>query len=103
MNVARSLDDLQIFSTCPQSKDVDHAAYAKRVVEIARWSEEFGCRGILVYTDNGLIDPWLVSLTILQNTRTIAPLVAVQPVYMHPYVAAKMVPRTRSSTAVGSS
>ena len=46
---------------------------------------------MLVYTDNGLADPWLISQLVLENTKTLAPLVAVQPIYMHPYTAAKMV------------
>jgi alkanesulfonate monooxygenase len=46
---------------------------------------------VLVYTDNGLVDPWLVAQLILQSTSTLSPLVAVQPVYMHPFTAAKMV------------
>jgi alkanesulfonate monooxygenase len=58
---------------------------------VARWSEQYGCVGILVYTDNSLVDPWLVSQVILENTERLCPLVAVQPIYMHPYAAAKMV------------
>ena len=45
----------------------------------------------LVYTDNSLVDPWLVAQIIIQNTRRLSPLVAVQPAYMHPYAVAKMV------------
>jgi alkanesulfonate monooxygenase SsuD/methylene tetrahydromethanopterin reductase-like flavin-dependent oxidoreductase (luciferase family) len=44
-----------------------------------------------VYTDNSIVDPWLVSNIILQNTKKLCPLVAIQPVYMHPYSVAKMV------------
>jgi len=29
------------------------------VAEVARWSEEAGCHGILVYTDNRIVDPYL--------------------------------------------
>lgn len=82
---------IQLFSTSPQSKDLSREAYLTEVIKIAQWSEDAGCVGILVYTDNGLVDPWLVAQVILENTRFIAPLVAVQPVYMHPYTAAKMV------------
>jgi alkanesulfonate monooxygenase len=82
---------VEVFSTCPQSKDVDRAEYLERVAEVARWSDEAGYRGILVYTDNGIADPWLVSQIILQNTEQLCPLVAIQPIYMHPYTAAKMV------------
>lgn len=82
---------IEVFSTCPQSKDVDRDEYLSRVADIARWSERAGYRGILVYTDNGIVDPWLVSQIILENTETLAPLVAIQPIYMHPYSVAKMI------------
>jgi alkanesulfonate monooxygenase len=82
---------VEVFSTCPQSKDVDQAEYLRRVADVARWSDEAGYRGILVYTDNSIVDPWLVSQIILQSTEQLCPLVAVQPIYMHPYSAAKMV------------
>lgn len=82
---------VQIFSTCPQSKDVPAADYLGNVAEVARWSEEAGCEGILVYTDNGIVDPWLVSQVVIESTERLCPLVAVQPVYLHPYAVAKMV------------
>lgn len=82
---------ISLFSTCPQSKHESAQEYLNRVASVAQWSERYGCRGILVYTDNGLVDPWLVSQHILQNTEAICPLVAIQPIYMHPYTAAKMV------------
>ena len=82
---------LEIFSTCPQSSQVSREAYFKNVVDVARWSEKYGCKGILVYTDNSIVDPWLVSQVIIENTETLCPLVAIQPIYMHPYAAAKMV------------
>jgi alkanesulfonate monooxygenase len=58
---------------------------------VAQWSEAAGCKGILVYTDNSAVDPWLVAQIILESTEVLCPLVAVQPVYMHPYSVAKMV------------
>jgi alkanesulfonate monooxygenase len=82
---------LRVFSTSPQSSAVDRADYIARVIEVARWSEAAGCEGILVYTDNSLVDPWLVAQVIIQNTARLSPLVAVQPAYMHPYAVAKMV------------
>jgi alkanesulfonate monooxygenase len=64
--------------------------YAAKVADAARWSESAGCEGILVYTDNGIVDAWLVAQLIVQATTELAPLVAVQPLYLHPYGAAKM-------------
>jgi alkanesulfonate monooxygenase len=83
--------EVAIFSTCPQSQGFDSSEYLQRVADVSRWSDEAGYRGILVYTDNSLVDPWLVSQVILQNTVSLCPLVAIQPIYMHPYSAAKMV------------
>lgn len=83
--------DLVIFSTCPQSRGTPREDYGRRVAEVARWSEAAGYEGVLVYTDNGLVDPWLVSQLIIESTERLAPLVAVQSAYMHPYTAAKMV------------
>ncbi len=82
---------ITLYSTCPQSKDVSQPDYARRVTEVARWSEEAGCHGMLVYTDNGIADPWPVAQHVIATTQTLRPLIAVQPVYMHPYTAAKMI------------
>lgn len=86
-----ALLSVKVFSTCPQSRDVERSLYPGRVADVARWSEAAGCEGILVYTDNGILDPWLVSQLIIQATERLCPLVAVQSVYMHPYSVAKMV------------
>lgn len=82
---------VRIYATCPQSKDVDAAAYKNQVADVSRWSEEAGCHGILVYTDNGIADPWLVAQQVIEATTRLRPLVAVQAVYMSPYSVAKMV------------
>ena len=80
-----------VFATCPQSRQGLTPDYIGHVVDVARWSEEAGCEGILIYTDNGIVNPWLVAQIVLQNTARLAPLVALQAVYMHPFTAANMV------------
>src|SRR3954454_13963396 len=90
-NSPSSLGSLNVYATSPQSLDSDQTSYLRKVIEVARWSENAGCTGTLVYTDNSIVDPWLVAQTILSNTERLTPLVAVQPVYMHPYSVAKMV------------
>lgn len=87
---AGTLPRIQVFSTCPWSATTPEN-YRHRVAQVARWSEDAGCTGILVYTDNSAVDPWLVSQIIVQSTEALCPLVAVQPVYLHPYSVAKMV------------
>jgi alkanesulfonate monooxygenase len=85
------MNDVRLFSTCPQSSDYPQEVYLDRLIQVARWSDEVGCAGILVYTDNRLVDSWLVAQLIIQHTKRLCPLVAVQPAYMHPYAAAKKV------------
>jgi alkanesulfonate monooxygenase len=82
---------VELFATCPQSKDVDASEYRRRVGEVAQWTDKAGYRGILIYTDNGLVDPWLVAQLVIESSEQLCPLVAVQPAYMHPYTAAKLV------------
>jgi alkanesulfonate monooxygenase len=80
---------LEVFSTCPPFAGGDPETYRRQVVDVARWSEEHGCKGILVYSDNSQLDAWLLAQIIIQHTSALCPLVAVQPIYMHPYTVAK--------------
>ncbi|SRR5579875_1172828 len=82
---------VELFSTAPQSADHTPQSFSRRLTEVARWSEEAGCAGILIYSDNSLVDPWLAAQLVIEQTEKLSPLVAVQPVYMHPFAAAKMV------------
>jgi alkanesulfonate monooxygenase len=82
---------IKLFSTAPQSADYENVQYCKRLREIAGWSEDAGCTGILIYSDNSLIDPWLAAHAVIGCTSRLSPLVAIQPVYLHPFAAAKMV------------
>jgi alkanesulfonate monooxygenase len=82
---------LKVFSTCPPSALAHPRTCLGQLREIARWSEDAGCEGILVFNDNGQLDPWLVSQAIITATERVCPLVAIQPAYMHPYTVAKMI------------
>ncbi len=88
--VDRTID---LLATCPPRKlSTDGRTYLQEVIDVARWSEQAGFTGILIYTANAAqADPWLLAQVIIQNTHTICPLVAVQPIYMHPFTVAKLV------------
>lgn len=81
----------QVFTTCPQSRQHDAADYLDLARDVARWSESFGATGMLIYADNSLIDPWMVAQEVIEVTTDLDPLVAVQPIYMHPYWVAKRI------------
>src|SRR5207248_6188347 len=82
---------IELFSTCPQFTTQGAENFLRLVTEISKWSEKYGCKGILVYSDNSQLDPWLVSHAVIANTDALCPLVAVQPAYMHPYSVAKII------------
>lgn len=65
------------------------AEYRQQVIDSARWAEASGCTGTLIYTNNTLVDAWAVAQLVLENTASLNPLVAVQPVLMTPYAIAK--------------
>jgi len=81
---------LEIYSTCPPLDAARGAPSNARLREFARLSEAAGCTGALVVTDNGQLDPWLVAQQLIEASARLVPLVAVQPVYLHPYSVAKM-------------
>jgi alkanesulfonate monooxygenase len=85
------ISSLSVLTTCPSSRGMTGAAYRASLRDVACWSERAGCDGALVYADNGLVDPWLVAQLLVESTERLVPLVAVQPVYMHPYAVAKLV------------
>jgi alkanesulfonate monooxygenase len=66
-------------------------AYLQRVIDTARWSEECGFKGMLVYIDNSLVDNWALAQVVIEHTKRLVPLIATQPIYMHPYWAAKKI------------
>ncbi len=93
MTARRTLRDsgLQVYATCPPSYTASPERYLNEVVTVARWSDAAQCEGMLIYTDNGIVDPWSVAQAVITHTERLAPLVAVQPIYMHPYHVAKIV------------
>lgn len=83
---------IHLYSTLPQSTSYGSGPeYLEAATQVAQWSDRQGCTGMLIYTDNSLVDPWLLAEFVLERTERLSPLVAVQPVYMHPYSVAKMV------------
>jgi len=82
-------DALEVFTTCPPLGSDGGKSQLEQLIDVARWSEEHGCKGMLVFSDNSQLDAWLLSQVVIQNTRALCPLIAIQPIYMHPYTVAK--------------
>lgn len=84
-------DGIAVYTTCPASPSVPEDEYLSRASDVMRWSERSGCTGFLIYSDNDNVDPWLLAQLAMLHTERSVPLVAVQPIAMHPHSVAKMI------------
>jgi alkanesulfonate monooxygenase len=86
-----AFSDIAIYSTCPCNVEHDCESYVRELLDVARWTDDAGCRGALVFTDCTSIDAWMVAQETIVNTAAFVPLVAVQPMDMTPFALAKAV------------
>ncbi len=83
--------NIELFTTTPQSVDFERHEFLQELKKIARQTETHGYKGLLIYSDNRLADPWMITGMILAETKHILPMIALQPMYMHPYTVAKKI------------
>lgn len=81
---------MQVYTTCPVAA-APGCTHVETIRRASAWAEAAGAVGSLVYTDNGLIDPWLAAQILIESTEALVPLVAVQPAYEHPFSTARTV------------
>lgn len=87
--IAFDEEKIRLIGSCPFAKPGQTGkGYINSVITIAKWAENAGWDSVLVYTNHNIVDPWLVAQIIAQNTAALSPLVAVQPLYAHPYTIA---------------
>lgn len=82
---------LTVYTTMPAWDGSAPAEYRRNIIGQARWSEEAGCRGALVYSDPGQLEACAAAQMIVAETERFIPLIAVNPEYMHPFSVAQMV------------
>lgn len=81
---------VDVFTVSPRT--ADDTLYWKNIETVARLSDRYGYSGILIFTGNDvLLDPWVVAQRVLTETARLSPLVAINPLYMHPFTAAKFI------------
>jgi len=81
---------VEVFTVFPRAKET--VTYIDNLKLFTKLTEKYGFTGILLFVGNDTaIDPWLSTFTILSNSQTIKPLIAVNPVYMHPFTVARMI------------
>ena len=82
---------ITLYSTCRSSIGYGQTSHLPKLLEIARWADDAGYRGALVYSDCTSIDAWMAAQAAIANTATFVPLVAVQPLDLTPFALARAV------------
>lgn len=74
------------------SRNRDPAKYVDELMQVAHFADRNGLAGILLFEGNDVfVQPWAMAQHIVAQTNRNSPLIAVNPVYMHPFTAAKLV------------
>jgi alkanesulfonate monooxygenase len=81
---------VDVFALVPRSFAVE--PWWQELIAVADLSDRFGYSGILIYNGNDVfVEPLLLAFALVQRTTHLMPLVAVNPVYMHPFSVARAV------------
>ncbi len=84
-----ALHDFEVFGTALATVPPDGDAL-RVVTEFAQRAERHAMDGLLAFYNHYDLDPWTTAATILQHTKALTPLVAVQPYSVPPFTAAKL-------------
>jgi len=81
---------ISVFTISPRTLDTE--VYWKNIETTIELSDKYNYSGNLIFNGNDIyVDTWLVAQTLLNKSSTMSPLVAVNPIYMHPFSAAKII------------
>ena len=78
------------FTISPRTMNV--ADYWHNIERCIAWSSSYGATGILLFEGNDtFVSVWVAGQAAFEHSKTLSPLVAVNPIYMHPFSVAKLV------------
>ena len=79
-----------VFTISPRTTNV--AEYWHNIELCIDWSSRYGATGILLFEGNDtFVSVWVAGQAAFERSKTLSPLVAVNPIYMHPFAVAKLV------------
>lgn len=77
------------FAISPRT--LEPAEYWRNIERVGQWCGDYQFTGPLLFTGNDtFVEPWVAAQTVIDRYG-VSPLVAVNPVYMHPFSVAKMI------------
>jgi alkanesulfonate monooxygenase len=81
---------LRLMTSSPSSHTFPtNKAFLATFGDVVNWADRDGWDSILIGTDHRELEPWLVAKLVIERTSHLTPLVAVQPLYMHPFTLAQ--------------
>jgi alkanesulfonate monooxygenase len=81
---------ITVFTISPRTTDVER--YWRNIEQCIASSGAHGATGILLFEGNDtFVSPWVAAQAAFERTKTLCPLVAVNPIFMHPFSVAKLV------------
>ncbi|MFZ5635062.1 MAG: LLM class flavin-dependent oxidoreductase [Pseudomonadota bacterium] len=81
---------IEVLSLIPRA--ANGALFWRNALETIRLSDRHGCAGTLILTGNEIaVEPWLIAQAVAAGSASLEPLIAVNPVYMHPFAVARMI------------
>ena len=84
--------NLRLIGSCPSIGNASTGkGYLLNVEHAAKCADQNGWDSILIYADHRQADPWLIAQVVIQATSQLKPLVALQPLYAHPFTIAKSI------------
>jgi alkanesulfonate monooxygenase len=83
--------EIAIYSICRSYLRAGQDSRLSKLLQTARWAQDAGYRGSLVYSDCGTMDVWMAAQAAIASTETFVPLIAVQPLDMTPFAVARAV------------
>ncbi|MGV7961498.1 LLM class flavin-dependent oxidoreductase [Photorhabdus tasmaniensis] len=74
------------------SRHADLQTYTESLKQVAQESDRLGFTGMLFFVGNDTpVDPWLAAAQVGADTRQLSPFLALNPIYMHPFSAARAI------------
>ena len=81
---------VSVFTISPRTKSTDE--YWPNIENCIKWSDAHNATGILLFEGNDTyVSPWVAAQSVFAQSATLCPLVAVNPIYMHPFSVAKLI------------
>ncbi len=81
---------IDLFTVSPRSTRPDE--YWRNIEHTIDLSERCGYTGMLIFTGNDtFVEPWVAAQRLIERTERLIPLVAVNPIYAHPFTVAKQI------------